>query len=269
MQRIKEAAAFIASKWEGSPDVGMVLGSGLSDVLSGIDGAVEIPGKEIPHFPVSGVPGHKGGLILVRLGGKTVAVLRGRVHAYEGYTLAEVVFPVRVLAVMGVRTLLLTNAAGAVDETFETGDLMLVEDHLNFIGANPLAGPNLNELGPRFPDMTDLYDPHLGELAAREAKNLGIRLRKGVYASMAGPSYETPAEIKMLRALGAHAVGMSTVPEAIAARHAGVRVLAVSMISNLAAGLSPKPLSHEEVLETGAAAAKTLGRLIAGLASQI
>ncbi|MHC5039533.1 MAG: purine-nucleoside phosphorylase [Planctomycetota bacterium] len=264
MDTLREATEFLAPKFEGKPSVGLVLGSGLGAVVDAVHDGIEISTTDIPHFPASGVSGHEGTLILGTLRGKRVAVLRGRVHMYEGYALSTIVFPVRVLAQLGVETLLLTNAAGAVDETFAPGDLMLITDHLNLMGANPLAGPNLDPLGPRFPDMSEVYDKGLRERARSVASAMGIPLRTGVYAAMAGPSYETPAEIRMLKTMGANAVGMSTVPEAIAARHAGLRVLAISMISNLAAGLSPTPLSHEEVLQTGAKAGRSLSRLIEG-----
>jgi len=262
MDPLQQAVDFLLAKSPHRPATAVVLGSGLSGVAERLEEVVEVPYKEIPHFPVSGVAGHGSALVLGFHQGAGLAVLKGRVHAYEGYPLSQVVFPVRVLARLGVETFILTNAAGAINETMAPGDLMVLTDHLNLLGANPLTGPNLDELGPRFPDMTEVYDKALRERALETAKRLGVTLRAGVYAAMSGPSYETPAEIRMLRTLGADAVGMSTVPEAIAARHAGARVLAFSMISNLAAGLSEAPLSHVEVLETGARASKTLASLI-------
>ncbi len=262
METIREAADFIASRTGTSPAVALVLGSGLSDLAEAVEGGVAIPYQDIPHFPVSGVSGHAGRLRLGRLRGRETAVFQGRVHAYEGFPLPQVVFPVRVAAWLKAETVVLTNAAGGIGEDLSPGDLMLITDHLNLIGANPLAGPNLDAFGPRFPDMSEVYDRGLRETALAKAEALGIPLAQGVYAAMPGPSYETPAEIRMLKALGADAVGMSTVPEAVAARHAGMKVLAFSMISNLAAGLSGSPLSHEEVLATGKTAAASLGKLI-------
>jgi purine-nucleoside phosphorylase len=262
METIRRAAEFVAARSGRRPAVAVVLGSGLSGIAGELEDALTIPYKDIPHFPLPSVAGHEGALVLGRLRGKETALLRGRVHFYEGVPLARVVFPARMLAVLGAKILVLTNAAGGVSERLRPGDLMLLSDHLNLLGTNPLCGPNLDGLGPRFPDMTEVYDRALRETARSCAARLGIRLAEGVYAAMTGPSYETPAEVRMLRTLGADAVGMSTVPEAVAARHAGMRVLGFSMISNLAAGLSSGPLSHEEVLATGVEAGKRLGRLI-------
>ncbi|MCU0722027.1 MAG: purine-nucleoside phosphorylase [Planctomycetes bacterium] len=262
MDTIRRAAEAVAARAPRRPEAAVVLGSGLSGIADRVEGAIEIPYRDVPHFPLPSVAGHEGALVLGRLRGRDVALLRGRVHFYEGVPLSQVAFPVRVLALLGVRTLVLTNAAGAVAGRLRAGDLMLISDHLNLLGASPLAGPNLDAIGPRFPDMSEVYDAGLRDLARRCAGRLGIPLAEGVYAAMPGPSYETPAEVRMLRTLGADAVGMSTVPEAVAARHAGIRVLGFSMISNLAAGLSARPLSHEEVLATGAEAGKRLGALI-------
>ncbi len=232
----------IAARLPSSPQVAVVLGSGLGEISLGA-ASVEIPYADIPGFPGSAVAGHPGRLALCG----EVALLRGRPHYYEGRSMEEVVRPVRAMALLGVRTVVLTNAAGAVNPAFQPGDLMIITDHLNLMGANPLRGPNLDGLGLRFPDLTAAYDPGLVRATERAARGLSVRVRKGVYAAFPGPSYETPAEVRMLRRLGADAVGMSTVPEVIAARQAGMKVLAISCIANLAVGLRKEPLSHEEV----------------------
>ena len=219
--------------------------------LEGLADRVAIPYDKIPHFPVpSGVVGHAGELVLGRVGKTPVVVLSGRIHFYEGRTMAEVVFPARVLARLGVNAIILTNAAGGVRLSFRPGDLMLLTDHINSLSTNPLIGANEDALGPRFPDMSAVYDPALRRIVKAEARRLRIPLREGVYVGLTGPSYETPAEIRAWRKLGADAVGMSTVPEAIVLRHAGVRVLGISTITNMAAGILKKPLDHKEVLET-------------------
>jgi purine-nucleoside phosphorylase len=231
--------------------VGLVLGSGLGGFAQALSDRVAIPYADIPHFPVStGVVGHAGELVLGAVGGTPVAVLSGRVHFYEGRTMAEAVFPVRVLARLGVGAVLLTNAAGGIRLTFKPGDLMLITDHINGFGTNPLIGVNEDDLGARFPDMTNVYDPALRRVLRAAAAKLRIPLKQGVYIGLTGPSYETPAEIRAFRKLGADAVGMSTVPEAIALRHAGVRVAGISTITNMAAGILKRPLDHSEVVAT-------------------
>ena len=210
-----------------------------------------IPYREIPHFPQATVAGHKGELVVGLSGAVPVAVLSGRVHHYEGYSLSEVVFPIRVLGAMGVETLVVTNTAGGINLAYEPGDLMVIEDHINMMGGNPAAGVDAAALGPRFFDMSDAYDPRLRDLAERACRGAGVAVRKGVYIAFPGPSYETPAEIRMARILGADAVGMSTVPEVVAARHMGLRVLGLSCITNMAAGVARKKLDHREVLEVG------------------
>lgn len=252
---IAAAARAVRLRVRRFPRVAVVLGSGLGDVLR-FDG-VAIPYGSIPHFPRPRVPGHNG---ILEVG--EIAVMRGRCHYYEGHSMEDVVRPVRVLAELGVKTLILTNAAGAVNPRFRPGDLMIIDDHLNLMGTNPLRGTNLDSIGPRFPDLSDAYDPELRAVLTSAAKSARLRLRRGVYAALGGPSYETPAEIRMLRRLGADAIGMSTVPEVIAARHAGIRVAAVSCITNLGAGISRGPLSHEEVLETNRGAGKAMDRLL-------
>ncbi len=249
--RLDTAAAAIGAKARQAPVVGLVLGSGLGAFAEGLADRVAIPYDRIPHFPVpSGIVGHAGELVLGRVGKTPVVVLSGRVHFYEGRSMSEVVFPARVLARLGVKAVILTNAAGGVRLTFRAGDLMVLTDHINGLGANPLAGANEDALGPRFPDMSAVYDARLRSVIKAEASRLRIPLRQGVYVGLLGPSYETPAEIRMWRKLGADAVGMSTVPEAIALRHAGVRVAGISTITNMAAGILKKPLNHAEVLET-------------------
>lgn len=260
--RLKEAA--LAIKDLGSPKIAVVLGSGLSGILPLEKERVK-KFTEIPGFPRPTVEGHAGEVAVGVLGGKEVLVQRGRIHYYEGYDLSEVVFPVRAYALAGVKILVLTNAAGGIRFGFFPGDLVLIYDHINFLGANPLRGANIAELGPRFPDMSAAYDPELRKLAREVGAELGIALKEGVYIAALGPSYETPAEIRAFRAWGADLVGMSTVPEAIAARHAGMRVLGISVVTNFAAGVSPQPLSHEEVLAVTKAKAAELGRLLSAL----
>jgi purine-nucleoside phosphorylase len=249
--RLDAAADFLRRKPAAPPVVGLVLGSGLGTFAEKLGDRVAVPYDQIPHFPVpSGVVGHAGELVFGRAGKTPVVVLSGRIHLYEGRPMAEVVFPARVLVRLGVRAAILTNAAGGIRLSFRPGDLMLLSDHINGFGTNPLMGPNEEALGPRFPDMSAVYDPALRGIIKREARRLQIPLREGVYVGLHGPSYETPAEIRAWRRLGADAVGMSTVPEAIAMRHAGVRVLGISTITNMAAGILKKPLEHSEVLKT-------------------
>jgi purine-nucleoside phosphorylase len=232
-----------------------------------LENGVAIPFDEIPHFPAPTVTGHTGELVLGRAAGVPVAALKGRVHAYEGYPLADVVFPVRVLGRLGVHTLVLTNAAGAIHPDFQPGDLMVVSDHINLLG-NPLAGPNDEVLGPRFPDLSEAYDRTLREHALATCATLGVTAHSGVYIAVPGPSYETPAEIRMARTLGADAVGMSTVPEVIAARHMGMRVLVLSCLTNRAAGVSREPLDHQDVLAVTQRLASTMVEVLARVVAQ-
>jgi len=248
---IDEAVTLIGQRTRLRPAVGLVLGSGLGAFAETLEQATRIPYAEIPHFPRSTAVGHKGELVIGVSSGVPVAVMAGRVHSYEGYSFPQVVFPVRVLGRFGVRTLVLTNAAGSVNVNYRPGELMVLEDHINFMGRNPLSGENVDALGERFPDMSDAYDARLREIAERACMKAGVTVRKGVYMGFAGPSYETPAEVKMARTLGADAVGMSTVPEVIAARHMKLRVLAISCLTNMAAGVLKKKLDHKEVLEVG------------------
>ena len=247
---IREAAESIRGKTALAPEIALILGSGLGVLADHVEDAAVIPYEDIPHFPLSTVEGHAGELVIGRLAGRPVVIMRGRFHMYEGYGPELTAFPVRVMKALGARTLVVTNAAGGINTSFEPGDLMLIADHLNLTGRNPLVGPNDGELGPRFPDMSEAYSRRLRAIANETAREQGLKLREGVYAGLLGPSYETPAEIRMLRALGADAVGMSTVAEVIAARHAGLEVLGISCISNMAAGILDQPLSHDEVMET-------------------
>ncbi len=252
-EQLVECTSAIAAKTPGlSPAVGVILGSGLGPFADTFEDKVVIPYEALPHFPKVSVPGHAGRLVAGKLGGVHVVAMQGRVHHYEGYAPEQVAFPARVLCKLGVRTLVVTNAAGAVNLGFQPGDLMVITDHLNLSGFNPLVGHNDDRLGPRFPDMSTAYAPELVQLLEQTAQRLKRPVKKGVYAILDGPSYETPAEIRMLRALGADAVGMSTVPEVIAAAHMGVKVAGVSCLTNLAAGIGDKPLTHDEVAATAA-----------------
>jgi purine-nucleoside phosphorylase len=260
--RAEEAATVLLAAASLSPRVAVVLGSGLNALADGITEATTVPYDQIPHFPNTTVGGHEGNVLLGKLGGEPVIIFQGRFHYYEGHDLETVTFPVRVLSRLGVSTLILTAATGGIRADLRAGNLVVLIDHLNLIGSNPLRGLNDPRLGTRFPDMTEVYSKRLRTLAREEAKRLGIDLVPGVYACLPGPSYETPAEIKMLRTLGADVVGMSTVPEAIVARHCGIDVLALALVSNAAAGVVGTPITHEEVLEAGRKAAPTLARVI-------
>jgi purine-nucleoside phosphorylase len=248
--RVSEAAEHVRQRVREVPRIGLVLGSGLGDFAGTLGEAVSMPYAGLPHWPSSNVIGHEGRLVVGTSRGKTVAALSGRSHVYEGHDLRTVTFAVRVLGLLGVKTLILTNAAGGINTSFSEGALMVIDDHINLIGNNPLAGPNDDRFGPRFPDMTEVYSKRLRRMADEAARAMGMTLPHGVYVALLGPSYETPAEIRFLRTIGADAVGMSTVPEAIAARHMGIEVLGISCITNMAAGVLPRPLDHHEVLET-------------------
>lgn len=269
MQRIVYAVRFIENASPLRPKVGLILGSGLGALADDMDEKVVVPYGDIPHFPVSTVAGHKGNLVIGKLAGTPAFAMQGRFHYYEGHTMEDVVLPVRVMARLGVETFVITNAAGGLNEKFEPGDLMLIRDHINMFGTNPLLGPNVDELGPRFPDMTNAYDENLRALAREAAKELGIGLQEGVYMGLTGPTYETPAEIKAFRVLGADAVGMSTVPEAIVARHMGVKVLGISCISNMAAGMLPEPLSHDDVVAVTGRIARSFGSLVTAVVGRL
>jgi len=261
-ERIMAAVDFIKQKFSELPQVGVVLGSGLGEFAAQVAEKTVIAYADIPHFKKVSVAGHAGRLVMGRVGGNAVAVLQGRYHYYEGHDIEDVVFPVRVLARLGIKSLLLTNAAGGISPTLLPGDLMILRDHINLMGVNPLRGASDERLGPRFPDMSAVYDPLFQDAIVAAEKEVGLSPQRGVYLALSGPSYETPAEIRMLAALGADAVGMSTVPEAICARHMGVRVAGISCITNLAAGISKQPLSHKEVTETAARVKNDFIRLL-------
>ncbi|GAB4160354.1 MAG: purine-nucleoside phosphorylase [Candidatus Promineifilaceae bacterium] len=270
----ESAAAAVRQRARGKPVIGLVLGSGLSSLADQVEGADVIPYDEIPHWPVTTVAGHAGQVVVGSLAGKQVMILQGRTHFYEGYPMSQVTLAVRVMTLLGVRTLIVTNAAGGINSSFAPGDLMLIRDHLNLpglAGQNPLRGANDEQFGPRFPDMTQAYDADLRRLALEVAEGLGFRLQQGVYAFVSGPSYETPAELRLLRTLGADAVGMSTVPEVVVARHANMRVLGISSITNMAL---PDPadgvqLLHSDVLEIGRQIVPRLQQLVYGVISRL
>lgn len=268
-ERIKKATEFIAEKITREPKVGLILGSGLGVLAEEIVNPVKIKYADIPNFPTSTVEGHTGQLVIGELNGMTVLAMQGRFHFYEGYGLNEVTFPVRVMKSLGIKTVIVTNAAGSVNNDFKPGDLMLITDHINNAGSNPLIGPNDKEFGVRFPDMSTAYTPALQKLAVDTAKEMEIDLQQGVYVWNSGPSYETPAEIRMLQKLGGDAVGMSTVPEVIVARHSGLDVVGISCISNMAAGILDQPLSHEEVIETTEKVKVTFIRFVKELVNRL
>ena len=259
---VQEAADYVRARIGETPRIGLILGSGLGGIAEVIEDKHVIPYGEIPHFVCSTAPGHKGQFVAGRFGGKPVICMQGRLHFYEGHALSDIIFPVRVMKQLGVTSLIVTNAAGGINTSFQVGDLMLIEDHINFMGTNPLIGPNDASFGPRFCDMTYTYTPALRQAAQEAAQSLGLTLQKGVYLGCTGPSYETPAEIRAFRTLGADAVGMSTVPEVIAASHCGLQVLAFSLITNMAAGILDQPLTEEEVIEIGNRRGSDLQRLI-------
>ncbi|HET8797925.1 MAG TPA: purine-nucleoside phosphorylase [Thermoanaerobaculia bacterium] len=262
---INNAVSFIRSKSALQPEVGVILGSGLGNVVDAIDVEVSIPYAEIPGAKASTVLGHQGRLILGRARGCAVAVMQGRVHFYEGYEMSEVMFLARVLGRLGIRKLIVTNAAGGVNTSYHAGDLMLISDHINFMGLNPLRGPNLDDLGVRFPDMTEAYPESLRSLAKEIAAAMGLKMQEGVYLALSGPTYETPAEIRAFRTLGADAVGMSTVPEVIAMSHMQIPVLGISCITNMAAGILKQKLTHQEVMDTTARVQKEFTELVLGV----
>jgi len=248
--KIQNAANFLKGKYTQQPRIGLILGSGLGVLADEIEQPVKVPYDSIPDFPVSTVEGHAGQLVFGLLNGVQVVAMQGRFHFYEGYSFEKVTFPVRVMKELGVESLIVTNAAGGVNESFSPGDLMLITDHINNMGSNPLIGKNDERLGVRFPDMSVAYCKDLRNQAKEIASSLNIKLQEGVYVGNTGPTYETPAEVRMIRTLGGDAVGMSTVPEVIVARHGGLKVLGISCISNMAAGILDQPLNHEEVIET-------------------
>ena len=277
-----EAADFIRSKYPREIKIALVLGSGLGAFADEVQSAVRIPYESIPHFARSTVEGHAGQLVLGEIEGKAVAVQQGRVHYYEGYDMEDVMFPMRTFGRMGVETVILTNAAGSLSTEMTPGSLMLISDHLNMMGVNPLRGRNDDRLGPRFPDQTEVYDRGLQDIVVKAADEIALRtlrkggdathtdfLHRGIYCALSGPTYETPAEVRLYRLLGADAVGMSTVPEAIAARHQGMKVAGISCITNFAAGMTSEPIDHQEVMETGARVAEGFKELLRRVISRI
>lgn len=268
-KRILEAVAFVREESSITPEVAIILGSGLSHLADEIEEDVAIPYWKIPHFPVSTVPGHPGRLILGSLSGRPVVVMQGRFHYYEGYSMQEVTFGVRVMRMLGAQTLVVSNAAGGVNPEFQPGDLMLIRDHINLMPENPLRGPNDESLGPRFPSMHNAYDRELRRQIREIAERLNIPLREGVYVALQGPNLETPAEYQMVRILGGDAVGMSTVPEVIVANHMGMRVAGFSVITNVPDFASPRETTHEEVITVARQAGEKLSRLVAELLKEI
>ncbi|MDD5544156.1 MAG: purine-nucleoside phosphorylase [Acidobacteriia bacterium] len=249
--KVRDAVEFLNARTSARPKIALVLGSGLGAFADQVGKREVIPYSEIPNFPKSTVEGHSGNLVIGNEGGTSIAVMQGRVHFYEGYSMKEVTFPTKVLARFGIKHLILTNAAGGINSRFKAGRLMIIEDHLNLQSTNPLIGPNESRFGPRFFDMSEAYNKKMREIALSSARRLRLTVHRGVYAALTGPSYETPAEIRMLKRLGADAVGMSTVPEVIVANHMGVKCLGISCITNMAAGVSKEKINHEEVMLTG------------------
>lgn len=269
LEKLQNCMRCIREKTDFQPKVALILGSGLGDYAESIDIRAEVSYQEIEGFPVSTVPGHKGRFVFGYVNQIPVVIMQGRVHYYEGYSMEEVVLPTRLMGMMGAKKLLLTNAAGGMNFDFAPGDFMLITDHISSMVASPLIGANLEELGPRFPDMSEVYSHRMGQVVRKEAEKLGIPLKEGVYIQLTGPAYETPAEIRMFRSLGADAVGMSTVCEAIAARHMGMEICGISCITNLAAGMSARELNHAEVQETADRVAKQFKELVTAVVTGI
>ncbi|MGA2448524.1 MAG: purine-nucleoside phosphorylase [Polyangiaceae bacterium] len=267
--RLDDSVFSIRKRGLPAPRVGVVLGSGMGSFADGLEDLVKIPYRDLPHMPISDVPGHAGNLCFGAVRGIPVVCMQGRVHLYEGHPVAKVVHGVRIMARLGATVVLLTNAAGALQASWTPGDVMAITDHINLMGTSPLIGPNDDALGPRFPDMSDAYDAHVRRALSDASLEAGVALREGVYAAVLGPSYETPAEVRLLAAAGAHAVGMSTVPEVIALRHMGVRVGALSCIANLAAGMSARKLRHDEVEATASARAREMALLLRGWIARV
>jgi purine-nucleoside phosphorylase len=268
-ERAEHAARIIRSRTTETPRIALVLGSGLGGFADDFEDSVSIPYEEITGFPRSTAEGHAGRLVIGKVDQVSVVAMQGRVHFYEGYSLEKVTFPIRVFNLLGIKTLILTNAAGGVNVQLSQGALMVLSDHLNLMGDNPLRGPNDSRFGPRFPDMSAAYAPELQEIVIEEARSLGVEVRRGVYAALSGPSYETPSEIHMLRNLGADAVGMSTVPEVIVARQMDMEVLGISCITNLAAGITDEPINHEDVMATGDRVRETFTSLMRRVVARV
>jgi purine-nucleoside phosphorylase len=268
-ETVQRTVAWLRERTPRVPDVAVVLGSGLGDFASALSGATSFEYATIPNWPSTAVVGHAGRLVVGTIAGKSVAALAGRAHYYEGHDLRTVTFTTRVMGALGIRALILTNAAGGINLAFKPGTLMLMDDHINLMGSNPLVGGNDDRVGPRFPDMSEVYSKRLRDLAGDAARAQGLTLAHGVYAALHGPSYETPAEIRYLRTIGADAVGMSTVPEAIVARHMGVEVLGISCITNMAAGVLPQPLVHDEVMEVARRVRTSFAALLEGIIERL
>lgn len=265
LKKIQETAAFIKAKIKVAPEIGIILGTGLGGLINEIEDKVAIPYKDIPNFPVSTVEGHIGQLIFGRLGGRNIVAMQGRFHYYEGYTMREVTFPIRVMKLLGINLLVLSNASGGLNPTFEVGDLMIITDHINLMPSNPLIGENFDELGPRFPDMSDAYNKGIIRKALEIASENKLQIRTGIYAGVSGPTFETPAEYNYIRIIGADAVGMSTVPEVIAARHMGITCFAVSVISDLGVHGKIVEITHKEVINAASIAEPRMTLLISEL----
>ena len=269
LEQVNETVAYIHDQTDYRPEIAIILGSGLGQLAEQIEEACIIPYEQLPHFVCSTAPGHQGRLVIGRLAGRQVLCMQGRLHYYEGYTMAQITYPIRVMAKLGIKNLIISNASGGIDTQFNVGDLMLITDHINFMGTNPLIGPNASDFGPRFNDMTYGYHRDLQQVAREAAEAIGCPLREGVYVACTGPSYETPAEIRMFRLWGANAVGMSTVPEVIVANQCGLAVMAISCITNMAAGILDQPLTEEEVLETGARSGKQFRALVEAIVAKL
>lgn len=269
IKKLNEAAEFIRSRSTLQPRVGIILGSGLGNVLNSVNVDAAIPYTEIPNAPAGKVIGHAGRLLLARAGDLPIVAMQGRVHYYEGFSMPEVLFLPRLMGRLGIKTAIVTNAAGGINAKFSPGDLMLISDHINVAGVNPLLGPNIDELGPRFPDLTEAYPRKLRELARAAGREAGVALQEGVYSWLSGPTYETPSETRMLKTLGADATGMSTVPEVVAFAHMSIPVLGISCITNMAPGILPQPVHHAEVLETTARVEKEFGRLLLAILARL
>lgn len=268
LEQMQIAADHIKSRIDGEPQIGIILGSGLGSLVDVLEQPVEIDYSEIPGFPRTTVEGHEGKLVYGELMGKRVLAMKGRFHLYEGYDISQVIFHIRVFSLLGVNNLLVTNAAGGVNTDFEAGDLMLITDHISFFAPSPLRGSNINEFGVRFPDMCNAYDSNLIRIARAAADEDGIPVRQGIYAFAQGPMFETPAEVRAFRILGADAVGMSTVPEVIVARHSGMKVMGISCITNMAAGVLEETLNHSEVMETANRVGKSFASLVTGIVAR-
>jgi purine-nucleoside phosphorylase len=269
LKDINDAKDYIIGQTNYKPTIGLILGSGLGSLADEISNADVIPYTDIPHFAKSGAVGHANQLVIGELMGQTVLAMKGRFHYYEGFTLGDVTFPIRVMKALGIEKVIITNAAGAVNKDFEPGDLMIINDHINLTGSNPLIGPNNDDLGTRFPDLTQVYCKDLRNLALEVAEEQDISIHQGVYAWMTGPTYETPAEIRMVRTLGGDAVGMSTVPEVIVAAHSNMKVLGISCLTNMAAGILEQPLNHDEVIEVASKVREQFIELLKGILEKI